>query len=72
MKNKMEDEDPNFVSLHADPDAWNFKPICHDCLNKDGGGCYIFDEDGEAPDPMGILNAQSTGKCEWYIKHTKV
>ena len=68
----MDNKDPNFVSLHADPDAWNFKSICDDCLNKDRGGCYVFDEDGDAPDPTGILEAQSTGKCEWYIKHSKV
>ena len=64
-------EEPGF-SLHADPDAWNFKPICYDCVNKNGGGCYVFEEDGEAPDPSGQHEAQSTGKCEWYIKHTKI
>lgn len=67
-----EDDEGLYFSLHADPDAWNFKPICYDCVNKKGGSCYIFGKDGEAPDPTGILEAQSTGKCEWYIKHTKV
>lgn len=67
-----DDEDPNFVSLHADPDAWNFKPICYDCLNKNRGGCYVFGKDGEEPDPIRIPKAQSTGKCERYIKHSKV
>ncbi len=64
-------EEPGF-SLHADPDAWNFKPICYDCVNKNGGSCYVFEEDGEAPNPHGQHEAQSTGKCEWYIKHTKI
>lgn len=67
-----EDDEDLYFSLHADPDAWNFKSICDDCVNKNRGGCYIFDKDGEALDPTGILEAQSTGKCEWYIKHTKV
>ena len=43
----MKYKDPDIVSLHADPDAWNFKSICDDCVNKDGGSCYIFGEDAD-------------------------
>lgn len=57
-----------FVGFCQDPNVWNCKLICDDCLNKHGGGCYVFEEDGELPDPDGQHNAQSTGKCEWYIK----
>lgn len=67
-----EDDEDLYFSLHADPDAWNFKSICDDCLNKDRGSCYVFGKDGEAPDPIRIPKAQSTGKCEWFIKHSKV
>ena len=64
----METKDPNFTSLHDDKDAWNAKLICDDCLNKDGGSCFVFEEGGDAPDPMGQYIAQSTGECNWYLK----
>ena len=63
--------EPNF-SLHADTEAWKCKVICDDCVNKDGGSCYVYGEDGELPEPAEILEAQATGKCEYYIHHTKV
>ena len=38
----MNKESKTIESSMGDRDAWKFKPICFDCVNKDGGSCFIF------------------------------
>lgn len=63
-----EEKDKSFKGFCQDSNVWNCKTICQDCLNKIGGGCDIFGEEGSHPNPIGVQIAQSKGKCEWYIK----
>ena len=50
-----------------DPNAWKFKSICQECINKLGGGCDVFADDREEMIEA-VHEAQSTGKCEFFIK----
>ena len=63
----MAHKEKNFVSLHADPDAWKggIMPICNSCLNefwKDDCRCC------DVCSPAEQDEAIKTRKCEFYLK----
>lgn len=55
-------------SFCADPTAWQCEYLCDTCLNNLTDGCDVFHEDDRELEISLIHEAQSTAKCQFYIK----
>ena len=63
----MARKDKNFVSLHADPDAWkgSVMPICSSCLNEFWKDDRRYCDVCSPAEQDAVIKAR---KCAFYLK----